>query len=767
MKVYSIDLRNVSKEIYKGHLQLGGTNLNGVRIDLTNYYLELDNKPWIPIMGEFHYSRFPYHYWEDEILKIKAGGITVASTYIFWNHHEEEEGVFNWTNNRNLRSYVELCGKHGLYLIVRMGPFCHGEARNGGMPDWLYARQFPLRSNDERYLYYVNRLFAEIAGQLSGLLFKDGGPVIGIQLENEFMHSGAPWEVTYKKGMEWVTAGSGGEDHMYMLKKLAKDVGIEVPLYTCTAWGSPVLEHEFLPMFGGYAFYGWEEHLEQKPSPNYIFSDFHKKDSLSYDRSDVPFACCEMGGGMQVYYQNRPVVPADSVEAMTIVKIASGSNLVGYYMYHGGSNPVGRNGFMNEHRCPRISYDYQAPVGEFGQLSESYKRLKRQFLFLNDFCETLAGMFTVLPESAEGVTPDDCETMRWAVRVKDESGFLFLNNYQDHVNMKTHDDVHITLKLEGESIILPQGKGLTLQKDVSAILPFNLSLDGIVLKYATAQLMTSLKDNGTVYYFFFGVLGIRSEFAFVNSGFGSVEASKGAVTIKDGVTYVSVEPGMDSVISLTRSTGANVVVCTLTHEESLHIWKANVWEQERIIVTNAGLMFDKDAIQMTITGENVRDIYIFPDKKEGLGAWGGTLTEIGYEGIFRKYRIEFPTFDAGLTVERLAEENAMISIERFETDAINDLFLVIGYEGDIGEAYIDGKLVHDHFWNGVPWTIGLKRFAPNILSSGLFVHIISSGNATANIQYTDMAAMIVSDQGDGMALIKSVCIIPEYKGSLY
>ena len=79
-----------------------------------------------------------------------------------------------------------------MYAIVRVGPFCHGEVRNGGMPDWLYGSPFPLRSNDERYLSLVRRLYREIGRQLRGLFFSEGGPIIGIQLENELMHAGAP-----------------------------------------------------------------------------------------------------------------------------------------------------------------------------------------------------------------------------------------------------------------------------------------------------------------------------------------------------------------------------------------------------------------------------------------------------------------------------------------------------------------------------------------------------------------------------------------------
>lgn len=81
-----------------------------------------------------------------------AAGIDVISTYVFWNHHEEREGEWDFSGNRNVRRFVDLCARHGLYVIVRLGPFCHGEVRNGGLPGWLYGKPYEVRSLDEGFL---------------------------------------------------------------------------------------------------------------------------------------------------------------------------------------------------------------------------------------------------------------------------------------------------------------------------------------------------------------------------------------------------------------------------------------------------------------------------------------------------------------------------------------------------------------------------------------------------------------------------------------
>ena len=149
MRSYSIDIKNTQKEIYPLESKLGGVNITGESYSFTNYYMEKNGRPFFGISGEFHYSRYNCEKWEDEIIKMKMGGINIIPTYIFWIHHEEEQGIFDWDANKNLRRFVGLCGKHGIGVILRIGPFAHGEARNGGIPDWLFGRPFALRSNDQ------------------------------------------------------------------------------------------------------------------------------------------------------------------------------------------------------------------------------------------------------------------------------------------------------------------------------------------------------------------------------------------------------------------------------------------------------------------------------------------------------------------------------------------------------------------------------------------------------------------------------------------
>src|SRR5262245_20832828 len=100
------DQSRLAPESLFRHVTLGGRNPDGHTIGLTSHYLELDGRPILPVMGEFHYARFPHQYWEEELRKIVLGGIDILSTYVFWIHHEEVEGVFDWSGDRDLRSFV-------------------------------------------------------------------------------------------------------------------------------------------------------------------------------------------------------------------------------------------------------------------------------------------------------------------------------------------------------------------------------------------------------------------------------------------------------------------------------------------------------------------------------------------------------------------------------------------------------------------------------------------------------------------------------------
>lgn len=763
-QTYSIDITRPVTPILTGHLNLGGQNVAGESLAFDSYTVRWNDRLTIPVMGEFHYARCRRDDWPDALDKIKAGGVTIVATYVFWNYVEEEQGVFDWSGSNDLRYFIQLCGARGLKAIVRLGPFAHGECRNGGLPDWLYGQPFEVRSTDARFLAYTHRLYTEIAAQLDGLLFKHGGPVIGVQLDNEYMHCGAPWEVPFRQGVEWVSAGTEGAVYMRALKQLAQEVGLDVPLYTSTAWvRSPLLEGEMLPMQGGYAFTPWspDPNFQQQPTHEFLFRDRHRfpvtNGAASYDGTRYPFAGCEIGSGIMVTYYHRPIVPPESVEAMAVMNLAGGANLLGYYMFHGGTHRVGRHSYMNEFTVPRLTYDFQAPVGEFGQIRPSFNRLRLLHTFLSDFGALLAPMRVMLPDNAATITPEDTAHLRYAARALGDSGFVFINNYQDHVELPEYTGVRLHVQTANGPLVFPRATSMTVARDSSAILPFGLSLDGLRLEYATTQLLARLAHDGETTYLFFAPHRMPGEYAFARSSYQSLAVEGGEVAEDNETTVITVSPGLDCALSFTLDSGQRVRILTLTREQAEHTTRQPLRGQERFIIADAALIQDVDTSYFTGPDAQV-DYQVFP-------ALAGPPAS--RSGLWSQHTAAVPAREITLAVEKLTEARAVVQLPPDLYDGVSNVLLRVDYTGDTGGCFIEGQLVHDNFWNGTPWEIGLRQMAPQPEGATLLLHITALTRTPGSKTFTPTGMAFYPDvDRDQIARIDQITAVPVYRIAL-
>lgn len=711
---YQLNLKNIkAKNIYPLDDNFRGQNQAGEEIAFTNYYMAIDGKPFYGIGGEFHYSRMADRRWEDEIIKMKMAGINVITSYIFWIHHEEEEGVFDFSGRLDLKKFVGLCAKHGLYVIIRVGPFDHGEVRNGGLPDWLYGKPFEARALNDGFLALTRRLYTNIARQVEGLFYQDNGPIIGVQIDNEYMHSSAPWELTAGMAEEWVFGGDEGDQYMLTLKALAAECGLTPVFYTCTAWGGAITPDSMLPLWGGYAFRPWLFYSYQGEHPateEYVYQDFHNDQVTSdydfkprYRPEERPYACCEMGGGMTCCYYYRFQYPYKSVDAMANIKMASGCNFLGYYMFQGGSNPVGKTGiFLNEGQVPKISYDYQAALGEFGQVRESYRRLKSIHYFARSFGGRLCAMATVMPKGASQIAAADTETLRYSVRTDGTSGFLFINNFQDHAAMPDRHDEEITLRLEGEDLTYRLG----IAADENAILPFHLQLDGIDLIKATAQPLTRIAPKGEITYVFFTPEGMQAEFVFEKG-----IRINGAQTY----TYHCRAAAADCFTVEKEQTVFRVLVISRAMADQMFILS-----DERLVFTGGALLEDENGLRLETT-EAVNRLRTYP-----ADIWANRPTVKRQDGgreLLGEYIAAGPVKRVEASVTPVAAHRYTVMVPPEVMAGCKDVRLQIEYHGNIGQAFIAGRLINDNFANGAVWEIGLKDFAADLAKEPLTVYI--------------------------------------------
>ena len=627
--------------------------------------LIIDGRRVVPAMGEIHYSRIPAPEWERAVRQMKEGGITMLACYVFWNHIEEIEEQYDWSGQRSLRNFLEVCKAENMPVVLRIGPYCHGEVRHGGIPDWVVLSGCKLRSMDKVFLGFVERLYRQIFTQVQGLQWKDGGPVIAAQFDNEYGGDGA---------------------YLMTLKGIATRIGFDLPFYTFTGWPvlrKPVPFGEMLPLYGDYADGFWDRSLEEGCGKYYQAFNFRSPQQLPQGgeamgamdsaqdsslplkeaggseagRGAYPYFTCELGGGMMTSYHRRIYIYPEDAYAMAVVKLGSGSNLLGYYMYHGGTNPEGKLGVtLNEQQrtlstnwndLPAMTYDFQAPLNEFGQRNPHFYMLRKLHLFMHDYGELLAPMTATYP-CEQDIKQGDDSHLRWSYRSNSklknqnsklpQSAFVFINNYERFGNLTVKKDVQFDVC----GVKFPQ-KSITIPASTTCIFPVNI--DGI--HYATAQLIAH----------------------------------------RNGNIYLEQIPGIPTEIAIDRKILRNVKACSTA----------------KPVYKNIYLLTSEQAGRLFLTEETLANFQ---------------LAIINCQ--FKKVKSSGTPRQITIGVAKVAEEPVDADFEQAAVYQISlpsdsslyaphSSLLEIKYRGDVARLYANGRLIDDNFYNGRPFQYALWR----------------------------------------------------------
>ncbi len=308
----------------------------------------LNGEEFRVVAGAMHYFRVPRCYWEDRLLKIKACGFNAVETYVAWNLHEPEEGKFDFSDNLDLKEYLQLIKKLGMYAIVRPGPYICSEWDFGGLPWWLLKYDdIELRCMNERYLQKVDAFFDKVIPIIADCQLDNGGSVIMVQVENEY--------------------GSYGDDLEYMRYIAAglRKRGITAELFTSDGdcdimlTGGTVPEIHKTCNFGSRAEKAFENLRKHQP--------------------DGPLMCAEFWNGWFDHWEEKHHKrdPVDANKCFEEILKCDGS--VSVYMMHGGTNFGFMNGanYQNNVYQPTVtSYDDDAPINEYGGLTPKYHLFK-------------------------------------------------------------------------------------------------------------------------------------------------------------------------------------------------------------------------------------------------------------------------------------------------------------------------------------------------------------------------------------------------------
>ncbi|MET0266212.1 MAG: beta-galactosidase [Duganella sp.] len=775
----------------EGHIEQGSAvSPAGVVIGINSRYLTRNGQPWFPVMGEFHYTRSPASQWERELRAMKAAGITVVASYVIWNHHEEQQGRFDWSERRDLRRFVELCRKVGLDMVLRVGPWAHAEVRFGGFPDWV-VDTMPTRENDGQYLQFVERYYRQIGAQVQGLLWKDGGPVIGVQLENEYNLRGP---------------GKGAE-HIAALKALALKAGLDTPLYTVTGWDGAIYPPGAVtPVFGGYVDEPWSaSKTELPPKETYVFRfDTRVSGDLGAQTAArgpgtadqeigrTPFFGAEYGPGVPFMYRRRPLIASDDVAAMLPVQLGSGVNLLGYYMFHGGRNPAaqqwlhestGSGGFND---VPLINYDFQAPLGPDGQQREVLAKLRPYHWFLQDFGARLATM-TVRKPAQIPSGRSDLATPRFSVRSNGDSGFVFVNNHVRQYPMAAHGPLRFALKLPAASFEFPS-KPVTIADGDYFIWPFNFDMDGVRLRHATAQPLARIDQGAAgVTYVFAAHRRHAVELAFDASLAPMLVPERGKLVKRgDQVLLQDLEPGTSLALTIrpqAKSQQREVRMLVLSAEQAEQVTIATLAGQRRLLWSAQQVVQDDDGLTLRSTGSPDFRLGVFPPLASAHGL------KQSVDGVFQVLSAQLPAREIAPVVTPLRPAQAappvriggnaraalapipeafkaaaswQIALPPNALEGLDDALLNIDFVGDIGRLYAGTDMLDDWYYSGYGWQYGLRQLAGSGRGDQPLTLSVLPLRADAPI-YLDQRARPDFAGAEQLAQLRKVSVTPVYQ----
>ncbi|XP_055082194.1 beta-galactosidase-1-like protein 2 [Periophthalmus magnuspinnatus] len=308
----------------------------------------LDGKPFRILGGSIHYFRVPREYWHDRVLKMKACGINTLTTYVPWNLHEPERGTWNFEGQLDLRAYVNLAAEVGLWVILRPGPYICAEWDLGGLPSWLLCdKNMQLRTSYPGFMEAVNQYFDKLMTVIKPLLYKEGGPVIALQIENEYG--------SYAKD----------KDYMKLIKQCFLSRGLDELLMTSDNWE-------------GLRCGGTDGVLR---AVNLQRLSFGAIQHLADMQPQKPVMVMEYWSGwFDVWGEHHHVFHYEDM-LNVVSEILERGISINFYMFHGGTSFGFMNGAMDlgTYKPQVTSYDYDAPLSEAGDCTEKYHALRNLF----------------------------------------------------------------------------------------------------------------------------------------------------------------------------------------------------------------------------------------------------------------------------------------------------------------------------------------------------------------------------------------------------
>ncbi|MBN1622317.1 MAG: beta-galactosidase [Endomicrobiales bacterium] len=467
----------------------------------------------ILIGGEIHYYRIPNELWEDRLKKMKRSGANFVSTYIPWNWHEQEEGVYKWDGDQDLPKFLDLCKKYDLYVALKPGPYICAEWDCGGFPDWILKKNLKMRLNDDRYFQHVDKWYNEVARVILPHLITRNGSVVLFQIENEYDH-------LMLQQRDIIISNEEAMEHLGHLLKITKSAGIDVPIFTIEGvfvHGTEIIDtRTFYPNIPW--LWMWE------------FDDFDKKFKQSKKtQPDKPIFVPELQGGWFAQFGQPEYNPPSALTAAIIRNVLShGASLIGVFMFTGGTTfPYWgcRGDARGDGNMKAIgsvtSYDFgSSPIREWGELNDKYYDIKSIAMLLNAFphlftdTEVQEGAAKIIAGDDDthiirkdsvvtGTFPDHYEKVTVVQKSNKDTGFLMVRNVETYKK-----ELLIRYKVPGSNSerTLPSHGKLLMPSHSAFLFPIEVKIPNTdyVIQHSTSEILTSKKIGKEEVVLFYG-----------------------------------------------------------------------------------------------------------------------------------------------------------------------------------------------------------------------------------------------------------------------
>ncbi len=349
-----------------------------MEINIRRDYLEIDGQPRFIYGGDLNYCRMRRRAWRDRIRKMRAAGMNTVTFYCTWLYHEPREGEWDFSGDLDLGAFMDAIHAEGMFSVPRIGPFVHGEMRNGGLPQWLFDKLGnKVRTNDPSYLELSGKWCDKVLEIVAPRLITRGGRAILIQLENELGSAGSKGDDVHRGSEESEERGA----HIMFYNAFLKKYNIDIPVIDIN---KPYPGKEDLPLVdtgGAYPVNCFGSDGEMWPVSLNWWRE-HKRPKISIETT----------GGMFVRYYDwpayknsgtfqGPIVRHEIIESTMLSHLAEGYNGVNLFVFTDSEYPDG----TAERMLPQKTYNFQAPLTVAGNLRESYKVVKRLGWFLRSF----------------------------------------------------------------------------------------------------------------------------------------------------------------------------------------------------------------------------------------------------------------------------------------------------------------------------------------------------------------------------------------------